>query len=64
MTADLPKWLGYFEAILKKNGSGFFVGKKVITRIPFSSLFLLLCNICFLLVTSFNVLMLIVGLRC
>jgi len=29
VTVELPKWLGFLEAILKKNGSGYFVGKKV-----------------------------------
>jgi glutathione S-transferase len=26
---DLPKWFGFFEALLKKNGSGYFVGNKI-----------------------------------
>eukprot|EP00026_Physarum_polycephalum_P016148 Phypoly_transcript_16992.p1 GENE.Phypoly_transcript_16992~~Phypoly_transcript_16992.p1 ORF type:complete len:220 (+),score=44.72 Phypoly_transcript_16992:151-810(+) len=25
---DIPKWFGFFEALLKKSGTGFFVGKK------------------------------------
>lgn len=29
VAVDIPKWLGFFESILKKNGSDFLVGKKV-----------------------------------
>ena len=27
---DVPKWLNYFENLLKKNGTGYFVGTKVL----------------------------------
>lgn len=29
MTVDIPKWLGFLEALLKKSGTGYFVGNKV-----------------------------------
>eukprot|EP00026_Physarum_polycephalum_P016068 Phypoly_transcript_16901.p1 GENE.Phypoly_transcript_16901~~Phypoly_transcript_16901.p1 ORF type:complete len:241 (+),score=48.53 Phypoly_transcript_16901:67-723(+) len=28
-SVEVPKWLGFFENILKKNGTAYFVGKKV-----------------------------------
>jgi hypothetical protein len=32
-TVDIPKWLGFFEKLLKKSGTGYFVGNKVSPKI-------------------------------